>query len=108
MGWPAAWEWLNKGESGSATVRTVAVVVGIPLAITFATWRTLMSERGQQSHRYRTAAEMLGGDTLIERLGGVYALRRLALEYPKGSHVEVMRLLADFVRYPTAAGDSKH
>ena len=45
---------------------------------------------------------MLGSDVLSVRLGGIYALRRLAEEYPDVYHVQVMQLFCAFVRNPVA------
>ncbi len=44
---------------------------------------------------------MLGSEVLAVRLGGIYALQRLAEEYPDHYHIQVMRLLCAFVRLPT-------
>ncbi len=41
------------------------------------------SERGLRNERYQKGAEMLGSDTLATRLGGIYALERLAGSTPK-------------------------
>ena len=43
---------------------------------------------------------MLGSDVLSVRLGGIYALQRLAQEHPKEYHVQVLGLLCAFVRHP--------
>ena len=44
---------------------------------------------------------MLGSEILSVRLGGIYALQSLALEYPEQYYVQTMRLLCAFVRNPT-------
>ena len=46
---------------------------------------------------------MLGSKALSVRLGGIYALARLAREDPGDYHTQIMRLLCSFVRHP--AGD---
>ena len=43
---------------------------------------------------------MLGSDVLSVRLGGIYALERLAAEHPEQYHVQVMGLFCAFVRNP--------
>ncbi len=43
---------------------------------------------------------MLGNDVLSVRLGGIYALRRLAEEHPEQYHIQIMRLFCAFVRHP--------
>ena len=40
---------------------------------------------------------MLGSDVLSVRLGGIYALERLAAEHPGHYHIQVMRLFCAFV-----------
>ena len=44
---------------------------------------------------------MLGSEVLSVRLGGIYALARLAQEHPEEYHVQIMRLFCAFVRNPT-------
>ena len=44
---------------------------------------------------------MLGSEVLSVRMGGIYALQRLAKEYPREYHVQIIRLLCAFVRRPT-------
>ena len=64
-------------------------------------------EAAQQSllnERYQKGAEMLGSGVLAVRLGGIYALQRLANEHPPEYHVQIMRLFCVFVRNPTAEG----
>ena len=46
----------------------------------------------------------LGGSVLTVRLGGIYAIRRLAEEHPEESHIQIMRLLCACVRHPTGLG----
>ena len=49
---------------------------------------------------------MLGSDVLSVRLGGIYALQRLAKERPEEYHVQIMRLFSAFARHPTK--DDRH
>ena len=44
---------------------------------------------------------MLGNDVLSVRLGGIYALRRLAEEHPEQYHIQILNLLCAFARNPT-------
>ena len=60
------------------------------------------AERGLLNERYQRGAEMLGSDVLAVRMGGIYALQRLAYEHPEQYHVQIMRLFCAFVRNPTA------
>ena len=108
----ACWGWLQSGptqpESNSTTLRNVGLLVGAVVALVFAVWRGRVSERqtdiAQQSllnERYQKGAEMLGSPILPVRLGGIYALQRLAEEHPQEYHVQVMRLLCAFARNST-------
>ena len=57
---------------------------------------------GLLNERYQKGAEMLGSDVLAVRLGGIYALQRLAGEHPEEYHVQIMKLFCAFVRNPKA------
>ena len=47
---------------------------------------------------------MLGSEVLSVRLGGIYALARLAREHPEEYHVQIMRLLLCFCPKPNRPG----
>lgn len=107
----ALWDWFREGptnvESNGATIRNVGLLIGGAVALVFGIWRTIVAQqqlnvaqRGLLNDRYQKGAEMLGSDTLSVRLGGIYALRNLAEEYPEQYHVNVTRLLCAFVQYP--------
>ena len=53
------------------------------------------------NERYQKGAEMLGSEVLSVRLGGIYALQRLAEEHPGQYHLQIMQLFCAFVRFPT-------
>ncbi len=115
------WDWLSFGESGSTTIRNVGLVLAALVALPLAVWRSKVAERqasaaqrqadtAQQNllnERYQRGAEMLGSDVLAVRLGGIYALQRLAQEHPKQYHVQIMRLFCAFIRNPTVEVDGK-
>ena len=100
------WEELRgKHESLSTTVRNMGLVIGGSIAILFAVWRGIVAEkqaktaqRGLLNERYQKGAEMLGSEKLSVRLGGIYALARLAHEHPGDYHTQIMSLLCAFVR----------
>ena len=110
------WGWLHPEVpttvSNSETLRNVGLMIGGVLAFVFALWRGWVAERqagtAQQSllnERYQKGAEMLGSDVLSVRLGGIYALERLATEHPQQYHVRIMKLLCAFARRPTRDED---
>ncbi len=101
-------EWLTVGESGSTTIRNVFLVIGGLIALWFARKRFVVADgrakTAQHSllnERYQKGAEMLGSTVLSVRLGGIYALARLARESPEEYHTKIMSLLCAFVRHPT-------
>ena len=117
------WDWLRDGESGSSTVRNVGLPFGAIIAMVLAVWRSRVAgrqaataqrqaeialqqaataERGLLNERYQKGAEMLGSDVLSVRLGGIYALQRLAEDHPEQYHVQIMRLFCAFARNQTS------
>ena len=126
VGVPWFWgEWiqaiLEEWESGSTVIRNFGLIVAGVLAVPFLLWRTRTADRQAQAardqvaisnnqtdiaqqtlmnERYQKGAEMLGNPILSVRLGGIYALERLAKEFPDRYHVEVMKLFCAFVRFP--------
>ena len=111
----SVWEWLSTapggesgGETNSATLRNVGLLIAGFVALLIAGWRSWVAgrqadtaEQDLLNDRYQVGAEMLGNDVLAVRLGGIYALQRLAEEHPKQYHVQIMRLFCAFVRHPT-------
>ena len=77
-------------------------------ALPLETWRGIVAGRqastarqGLLNERYQKGAEMPGSEVLSVRLGGIYALQRLAEESPGQYHIQIMRLFCAFVRLPT-------
>ena len=59
------------------------------------------AQQGLLNERYQKGAEMLGSEVLSVRLGGIYALQRLAEDHPEQYHVQIMWLFCAYVRNPT-------
>ena len=59
------------------------------------------AERGHMNDRYQKAADMIGSKSLSVRLGGIYALDRLALDHPEDYLDPVIKLVCAFARHPT-------
>ena len=112
------WDWLRTVsggyESGTATVRNLGLLVTAIIALPLAIWRSIVADRqaatarrqsetaarGLLNERYQKGAEMLGSAMLPVRLGGIYALARLAREHPAEYHMQIIQLLCAFVRMP--------
>ena len=104
------WCWLSAGESGSTAIRNLGLVVAAIIALPLAIWRSIVAERqaataqrqsetaqrGLLNERYQKGSEMLGSHVLSVRLGGIYALTRLAREHPGDYHTQIMSLLCAF------------
>ena len=113
------WAWLRNGpdgvvESGSTTARNIGLIIAGLIALPLALWRSWVAQRqagtAQQNllnERYQQGAEMLGSEVLSVRLGGIYALQRLAAENPKQYHIQIMQLLCAFVRHPSEDAKNK-
>ena len=113
------WGWLTGADSAGATIRNIGLVIAGSVALPLALWRGAVADKQASSaqrqaasdretllnERYQKGAEMLGSNILSVRLGGIYALQRLAEEEPEQYHVKSMRLLCAFVRHPTKAED---
>ncbi len=108
------WSWLSAGESGSAVIRNLGVVVLAVIALPLAIWRAAVADRqakaarqqagtaeqGLLHDRYQKGAEMLGSPILSVRLGAIYALEHLGKDYSDQYYIQVMRLLCAYVRHP--------
>jgi hypothetical protein len=65
-----------------------------------------VTEQGQITDRYTRAIEQLGSDKLDVRLGGIYALERIAVDSTR-DHPTVVEVLSAFVREHSDPTDSK-
>ena len=121
LSWRYWGELHGNEEALSTTVRNVGLVIGGVVAILLAVWRSMVverqadtarrqsetAERGLLNERYQKGAEMLGSKVLPVRLGGIYALQRLAEEHREEYHIQIMRLFCAFVRNPTEDSEEK-
>ena len=110
---PAA-DWLAHHDVGSAkgplleTARDAArgrlLTLGAGLlaagALVFTARNFWLSREGQVTDRYTKAIEQLGSEKLAVRIGGIYALERIARDSAR-DHPTVMEVLSAFIReYP--------
>jgi hypothetical protein len=68
-------------------------------ALIFTARNFILSREGQVTDRYTKAIEQLGSGQLAVRIGGIYALERVAHDSAK-DHPTVMEVLAAFIREP--------
>ena len=83
--------------------RTLAQIMGgaVGLIVIWITWRRLqVAQEGQVTERFSRAIEHLGNDSLDVRLGGIYALERIARD-SRQDHWPVMEILTAYVRERT-------
>ena len=103
------WECLlGDTEHTRNFILVVAAFIGLPLTL----WRSIVADRqsktaqqqsetaqrGLLNERYQKGAEMLGGEKLSVRLGGIYALENLAREHAEDYHIQIVKLFCAFVR----------
>lgn len=92
----------------SAMVRNIALVWAGAIALGLAAWRSAVAQRqvdvahakaqGEQmaavNDRYYRAVELLKADKVFIRLGGIHAIRHIAVQYPEEyEHQAVMLLM---------------
>jgi len=107
---PAA-DWLARHDVGSVRASGYATAVdnargrlltlGAALfaagALVFTARNFTLSREGQVTDRYTKAIEQLGSDKLDVRIGGIYALERVARDSAR-DHPTVMEVLTAFIR----------
>ena len=105
----------DTNEPVSTTIRNLALIVGGVAAMLIALWRSHVAAQQSQTaqegletarqsllnERFQQGAEMLGSEFPTVRLGGIYALSRLAARHVEEYHLQVMELLCAFARNPT-------
>jgi len=106
-----ATDWLTRHDVGSAKVSNLQsardaargrlLTFGAGLfaagALLFTARNFALSREGQVTDRYTKAIEQLGSDKLDVRIGGIYALERIARDSAR-DHPTVMEVLAAFIR----------
>jgi uncharacterized protein YjbI with pentapeptide repeats len=104
-------DWLARHDVGSATgslheaavdsARGRLLTLGAGLlaagALLFAALNFFLSRHGQVTDRYTKAIEQLGSDKLDVRIGGIFALERIARDSAR-DHPTVMEVLTAFIR----------
>ena len=120
---PLVWAWARDGgsdpaENHGATLPNIGLLLAGIIALPLALWRSFVahsqakSAQGQlaatqqslRQERYQRGIEMLWNELLPARMGGIYALLRLAESHPEEYHLQVMEPLCAFVRNPYGIG----
>ena len=99
--------WSGKEESVGMALRNLVLVIAAIAALPLAIWRSKVAQLGLLNDRYQKGAEMLGNNVLAVRLGGIYALARLARKHPGEYHTQIMGLFCAFVRNPLVVEKEK-
>jgi hypothetical protein len=94
---------LQQAQSQLADAARSSVLQGLAglvvVAGALATWRQVhISREGQITDRFTHAIDQLGSEKLDVRIGGIYALERIARNSP-GDRSTIQYVLAAFVRY---------
>lgn len=86
-------------EENKARLNLAQIIGGLVLLSgLYLTWRNIkVNEEGKLTDRFSKAVELLGSKYLDGRLGGIYALERIAKDSQK-DHWTVMEVLTAFVR----------
>ena len=111
LGWVVCnWETLTEGETGTASLRNMALVFGGPVAMALAVWRSIVAQRQAATaqrqvelsegdsldRQFQSAIEMLGHESLIVRFGGVHCLHLLSQKHLETHGGEVRDVLTLF------------
>jgi uncharacterized protein YjbI with pentapeptide repeats len=93
VSWPG---WLTLAQLLTA-IATIAALLFTAQSLRATQSQIGLSEQGQLTDRFGKAVEQLGSDKVDIRLGGIYALERLALDSAR-DHPTVMEVLTAYVR----------
>lgn len=108
----ALWWWANwfvRPSSPSERINLIQAAAQIAggavlLVGVYLTWQTLQTNReGQITERWTHAVAQLGADRLATRLGGIYALERIAKDSPRDRR-QMVEVLSAYVRENAQVG----
>ena len=101
------WQKGGQDTSRSEVLRNVGLLFVAMIGLAFGIWRAYtahrqanVAEQGHFTERFSTAVEHLGSEELSIRLGGIYALWRLAEDSPRRDEKPIWDILCSFVRDP--------
>ncbi|GAA2803449.1 pentapeptide repeat-containing protein [Saccharopolyspora taberi] len=107
---PRSFEWLGQLGNLITGLATAAALIFTAISvaatrdqITITREQAATAQEGQLTDRFTKAVEQLGAEKLEVRVGGVYALERIARDSPR-DHPAVMDVLTAFIReHPPAS-----
>jgi len=113
--------WSGEGESKSKSIsppheslRNLGLMLAGFVGVGLATWRSIVAgkqaktaEQGLITDRFTKAIEQLGNENVSVRIGGLYALKRIAYDSPEQDHIAVMDVISNFVRHPPYEAEQK-
>ena len=110
------WDWLTQQESPSATIRNAGLVIAAPVALILAVWRSIIAqkqagtaEKNLINEQFKSGIELLGHESAMVRLGGIYTLSEMGDLYSETLYVRVMKLFETFLTHPpTFESDQEH
>lgn len=85
---------LDSRRTNAQIIGGLALLIGL-----YFTWRNLRAtEEGKITERFTRAVDQLGSDKIEQRVGGIFALERLAAD-SKRDHAAIIELLCTFLRH---------
>lgn len=90
-------QWTQTVLAGLAAIATLAALVYTAQTTRAAVESVDLTAKGQITERFTAAVSQLGDDHLAVRLGGIYALERIAEESPKDQGA-ILDILTGFLR----------
>mgnify|MGYP006091754021 FL=1 len=103
------WDWINDGESNSATLRNLGLLVFGVIEFALAAWRTkiaaknvAITDRNSVTDTFTKAIEQLGSSSqdkpnIEVRLGAIYGLEKLS-QSNDGYYQSIIDILCSYVR----------
>jgi len=104
--WAEALKWWGEAAAPHESLRNLGLMLAGFFGIGLATWRSTVAsaqaKTAQQGHitdRFSKAVEQLGTENVTVRIGGIYALKRIAQDSRDRDHISVMEVLTNFIRH---------
>lgn len=104
--WCKALNWWSGDAEPHESLRNLGLILAGFIGIGLAAWRSVVAsiqartaQQGQITDRFSKAVEHLGSDNVSVRIGGIYALKRIAQDSMERDHISVMEVLTNFIRH---------